>query len=279
MHVRPRLAIAVVAVVATTPLWLIASPAVAGAREIQHPAANVDPASLTNWIYDLDVAHGDEHLPAIQMNMARFDRMTPGEQMFVLFGIERAIRGLTPDVALIPELSADARVGAVHNEDPPLNQPSIGPLLDSIYAGFYGTPTDSIAAQSVFEWVYDDGCGPSTLGRNWDCGVKGSADPNGWGHRDAVLGVVNGFVGACASPNGEMDPIDGTAWTSTAATAIFGVTCPSETSHATLTWSHVVTYLRLPKYEAGPAQSPVSTTTTTTTTTTLPPTTTTSAGA
>jgi len=176
----------------------VARPALAGAgfagpdRGVvppKNPAHNVspDPNFLTarscagggdsaacNTIVARAVAHARkvlEKIGGMSFSLPAYEKLTPGEQLFVTANLERIERGLPAIVVLTRSLDKVAQAGANADTDPPLAKvPARLPgggrwiSLGGNWAGGYDNPLGA-----DYGWMYDD---------------KGSA----WGHRDNILG-------------------------------------------------------------------------------------------
>jgi hypothetical protein len=131
------------------------------------------------------VAHArsvQEQIGGMAFSLAAYEKLTPGEQIFVTANLERTERGLSPIVVLTKSLDYYAQLGANTDTDPPLNKvPSTLPggghwvALGGNWAGGYDN-----ALGADYGWMYDD---------------KGSA----WGHRD---NIIRNYGGASACGGG-----------------------------------------------------------------------------
>jgi len=155
----------------------------------KNPARNVSPSpdflsagscahggdsAACNTIVRRAVAHARqvlEKLGGMSFSLAAYEKLTPGEQLFVTANLERTERGLPAIAALTKSLDKVAQDGANADTDPPLGKvPGTLPgggrwvSLGGNWAGGYDNPLGA-----DYGWMYND---------------KGSA----WGHRDNILG-------------------------------------------------------------------------------------------
>jgi hypothetical protein len=130
-------------------------------------AAACNSASLSA----IDAARADEGVGPLYLP-SNYNSLSAGEQIMVLFNLERTARGLAPIAALTNTLDQDAAVGAANQTDPPA--PSGSSQSASLWVGGWGT-----ALYDDFIWMYDDGPG----GADVSCC---------WGHRDAILASYPG---------------------------------------------------------------------------------------
>jgi hypothetical protein len=112
-----------------------------------------------------------EKIGGMSFSLAAYEKLTPVEQLFVTANIERVERGLPPVLVLTRSLDRVAQLGAIADDDPPLNKvpgrlPGGGHWvsLGGNWAGGFDN-----ALGSDYGWMYLD---------------SGSA----WGHRDNILG-------------------------------------------------------------------------------------------
>lgn len=185
--------------IALTAVALLGSAAVAASAGVatpgrgilppKNPARNVSPSpdflsarscarggdsAACNTIVLRAVAHARqvlERFGGMSFSLAAYEKLTPGEQLFVTANLERVERGLPAIVALTKSLDRVAQDGANADADPPLSKvPGTLPgggywiSLGGNWAGGYDNPLGA-----DYGWMYDD---------------KGSA----WGHRDNILG-------------------------------------------------------------------------------------------
>lgn len=122
---------------------------------------------------DFDRARAKEHLAPMVLP-ARFAKLSPAAQLFVLANIDRVDRGHAAIPALNRRLDTIATSGARRGTDPsfpPGNYAGGANYADVVGSSLY----------SEYEWVYDDGKGS----HNVDCT---SQQPSGcWGHRRNIL--------------------------------------------------------------------------------------------
>ena len=155
----------------------------------KNPARNVSPdpnflaarscsgggdSAACNTIVARAVAHARkvlENIGGMSFSLAAYEKLTPGEQLFVTANLERTERGLPAIAVLTRSLDKVAQDGANADTDPPLGKvPARLPgggrwiSLGGNWAGGYDNPLGA-----DYGWMYND---------------KGSA----WGHRDNILG-------------------------------------------------------------------------------------------
>ena len=155
----------------------------------KNPARNVSPdpnflaarscasggdSAACNAIVARAVAHARrvlEKIGGMSFSLSAYEKLTPGEQLFVTANLERIERGLPAIVVLTRSLDKVAQAGANADTDPPLAKvPARLPgggrwiSLGGNWAGGYDNPLGA-----DYGWMYND---------------KGSA----WGHRDNILG-------------------------------------------------------------------------------------------
>ena len=186
-------AIALAAVALLGPAAVTASAGVAipdrGVLPPKNPAHNVSPSpdfliaascehggdsAACNTRVLRAVAHARQVLEkfgGMSFSLAAYEKLTPGEQLFVTANLERVERGLPAIVVLTKSLDKVAQAGAHADTDPPLNKvparlPGGGQWI-SLGGNWAGGFDNALGAD--YGWMYDD---------------KGSA----WGHRDNVLG-------------------------------------------------------------------------------------------
>jgi hypothetical protein len=143
----------------------------------------------------INAARAKEHVSAMVLP-SNWSHLTAQEEVFVLLNLERTGRGLPPFLGLNRVLSTTAQRAAQLREDP---ETAPGFAVGEDPQGEPGVSGILALAQSTMEadygWMYDDGWGGSVAKTpNYDC--TSAQTPSCWGHRDAVLGLVeNGGVG------------------------------------------------------------------------------------
>jgi hypothetical protein len=134
-------------------------------------------------------ARAKEHVSAMALP-TNWSSFTAPEQVFVLLNLERTGRGLPPFLGLNAVLSRTAQRAAQLSEDP---ETAPGFAVGADPQGAPGVSGILALAQSAMEadygWMYNDGWGGSVAKTaNFDC--TSAQTPSCWGHRDAVLGLV-----------------------------------------------------------------------------------------
>ncbi len=219
-----------------------------------NPPANVKPVS-SNFVTDLNSARtGLEGLAPLQLNWARFYRLSIAEQLFALANIDRVSRGLNAAVALTASLDAQSQIGAQRQEDP---MPTITSMRQNQYLNYSSNWAQSPAFTQAslftqFFWMYDDGPAPYWLGRNVDCATARSSGC--WGHRDGILAPEPvQYVSSnqnCASTLYMGAASARMSWGLSNAEAFADATCP-EAAGIVATWPEVATTLQLRPGESG----------------------------
>ena len=213
----------------------------------QEPRANFRLMNVSQVLTAIDAArHGEEGLGPLRFDVARFDRLSVPEQVFVVTDLERTTRGLYPAVALTRRLDAIANSAARRDQDP--TDPAQG------YSSIWSSAPASLGQYAFFAdfgWMYDDGPPPQYIFRNVDCARRGESGC--WGHRDNILSnplrgwagcpseLVSGAGYARATPDGP------------SLTEIFEVACAGSRIGAVFTWRHAVSYLKIPASESSAA--------------------------
>jgi hypothetical protein len=166
------------------------------------PSANIPPqvpydcnnATLDNSanciasvLLDINYARSLEDVGPMILPL-NYAEMTPSQQMLVIFNLERTARNLPPFEELSTTADADAMVGAVSSEDPPLASG-----IFSSGSGGIEDPGQGNALEADYAWMYTDGCYPYE--GSADCASVGGS--GGWGHRNNILGSYGcSFCGA-----------------------------------------------------------------------------------
>ena len=209
----------------------------------QEPRSNYRLLNVSQVLTAIDAArHGEEGLGPLRFDVARFERLSVPEQVFVVTNLERTTRGLYPAVALTSRLDAIANAAARRDQDP--TDPAQG------YSSIWSSAPASLGQYAFFAdfgWMYDDGPPPQYIFRNVDCARRGESGC--WGHRDNILSnplsgwagcpseLVSGAGYAPATPDGP------------SLTEIFEVACAGPRVGAVFTWRHAVSYLKIPVSE------------------------------
>jgi hypothetical protein len=206
-----------------------------------------------------------EGLPPLRFNLAKFDRLSTADQLFVLTNLERVSRGEVPIYGLTAQLNYVAGVGALLRRDPLEPVGWRGPF-QSVWSGAQSSRGQA-AFLADFGWMYEDGPPPYYLFVNLDCARRGEAGC--WGHRDALLETtpdvsiplpITLVAGASGGP--------GTSLGASSETMAFGWVVGVPRSGLTFTWAQAVKYLGLPLRDIPTTTTTTSTTSTTTSTST-----------
>ena len=117
-----------------------------------------------------------------------FATMSTAVQTFVVSNLERVDRGLQPAAGMVSSLNTISAGAANNDADPSLPSWSpIGPFSPNRWGSNWAGDLNALAAD--YDWMYDDGWGPSGS-YNLDCT---SATASGcWGHRHNILSTYNG---------------------------------------------------------------------------------------
>ena len=110
---------------------------------------------------------------------ANWERLTVGEQLFVLTELERTARGLPPDTGLAADWDLAAQQGADSGADPTHGGRGARGF-EAVWAGGQQNPIIVVA-----DWVYADGVFPDGSSQNLGCSLENPAGC--WRHRDIVL--------------------------------------------------------------------------------------------
>ena len=185
-----------------------AAPAEAAARHVAlratlSPSATADPAlnvtpSPDYWgtclqngansqtcintvVAAIDNARALEGVPPMVLPSG-FAALSPAEQTFVVSNLERVDRGLQPAIGMVDSLNTLAATAAAANADPVLPSWTVGPFSANRWGSIWAGDLNALA--SDYDWMYNDGWGPSGS-YNLDCT---SATASGcWGHRHNIL--------------------------------------------------------------------------------------------
>ena len=238
-----------------------------------NPVSNWNPGRVsTNSILVLVNAarRAQEGLGPLPLNLARYNRLSIPEQLFVLANLERVTRGEAPAYGLWTVLNRLAATGARLGRDP-LPPSNWNRYFASIWSSAPNSRTN-VALFSDFGWMYQDGAPPFYGTVNFDCLRRGM--PGCWGHRDAILEakpdssssdkplvLLAGAAGGVRNYRGSSSLTMDFTW-------VAGV----PTTGVTYTWAEAVRFLGL---TTSTRPAPTTTTLPETTTTTLPGTTTT----
>jgi len=212
-----------------------------------HPAANVPTQVPANCdLFAIDNTADCIFSTLLNINYARslegvgpmilpgtYFGMTPSEQLFVLFNLERTSRGLPALVELDASADNEAWMAALASTDPGSHGSSTFQAGPSIAAFGIGN-----ALQADWEWMYTDGCYPYV--GNAGCTSTSPNDPGGWGHRNAILGNYGSAAPAAgaAEATASSGPYPGSlTWT-----AEFGTSLAPVPNAATALLNSSVTY-------------------------------------
>ena len=210
------------------------------------PTQNFRLASVSQVLTSIDAARAaQEGLAPLRFNVARFNRLSVPEQIFVLSDLERTTRGLYPAMAMIPRLDSIATRAASRDADPTDNGKGFSSIWSSSPSGL-----GQYAFFADFGWMYDDGPPPQYIFRNVDC--TQASQSGCWGHRDNILS--NPLSGWSGCPHEEL--VSGTGFAARtkygpSLTQIFEVACSNQESGTTFTWRHAVSYLMIPASQSG----------------------------
>ncbi len=207
------------------------------------PKSNYRLTNLTQVLKAIDAARrAEEGLGALKFNVARFERLSVPEQVFVITNLERVTRGLYPSAALTTRLDTIANAAARRDQDPTDATQSYSSIWSSAPASL-----GQYAFFADFGWMYDDGPPPQYIFRNVDCARRGQSGC--WGHRDNILSnPLNGWSG-CPS-----ELVSGAGYASStpdgpSLTEIFEASCVGPHDGAVFTWRHAMSYLAIPSSE------------------------------
>ncbi len=240
---------ALVTLVLLTPLASISAATSSVVRPIlppHEPAKNFRLSSVDQVLSSIDAARAAlEGLAPLRFDVAKFDRLSVAEQVFVLSNLERTTRGLYPAMAMIPRLDSIATRAASRDADPTDEGKGFSSIWSSAPSGL-----GQYAFFADFGWMYDDGPPPQYIFRNVDCTEAGQHGC--WGHRDNILS--NPLMGWSGCPHGVL--VTGTGFAARtkygpSLTQIFEVACSSQVSVTTFTWRHAVSILNIPPSQSG----------------------------
>lgn len=209
------------------------------------PASNFRLTNVQQVLRAIDAArHAEEGLGPLRFNASRFHRLSVPEQVFVVTNLERTTRGLYPVAALTQRLDTIASVAARHDQDPT--------DVTQGYSSIWSSAPSSLGQYAYFAdfgWMYDDGPPPQFIFRNVDCPKAGGRGC--WGHRDNILSdPLRGWSGCPAELVGGAGFAPRTP-DGPSLTEILEVSCSGPRLGAVFTWRHAVSYLAIPKSEAG----------------------------
>lgn len=167
--------------------WLCPNPCVT--KALKFPAYDDGRACANYVLRAVNNARAKEGVSAMVLP-TNWQRLNAPEQVFVLTDLERTARGLPPFIGLNETLTRAAQVAAQRTEDPQEapgfaygDDPQGAPAVSGILA--IGEST----LEADFGWMYEDGWGGSVAKTpNYDCTSSSAAGC--WGHRDAILGLV-----------------------------------------------------------------------------------------
>jgi hypothetical protein len=246
--VRRLCAAAVLTCAGLTPLWSTAALASNGAHPIlppHEPARNFRLVSLNKVLVSIDAARAtQEGLAPLRFNVARFNRLSVAEQVFVMSNLERTTRGLYPAMAMVKRLDSIAALAASGDQDPSDSARGFSSIWSSAPSSL-----GQFALFADFGWMYDDGPPPQYIFRNVDC--TRARQSGCWGHRDNILSdPLKGWSG-CPS-----ELVTGTGFAShtkygPSLTQIFEVACTSHVPASAFTWRHAVAVLGIPASQSG----------------------------
>jgi len=137
---------------------------------------------LVGWENQIDYCRALEGVGAIVLP-SNWGSLSVPERLLVLINLERANRGLAPDVGLSPGLDTLAQQGAAADRDPSF--PALRRRRPALYdsgGSIWASNRSSIGAD--FFWMYEDGYGAG----NEACTARG--DAGCWGHRGIILSDV-----------------------------------------------------------------------------------------
>jgi hypothetical protein len=201
-----------------------------------------------------------EQLGPLRFNVARYDRLTIPEQLFVLANLERVSRGETPIYGLWSVLNNAAEIGARLDTDP-----SSPPNLKTVFWSIWDEATTSrnqAAYFADFAWMYEDGPPPNYFFSAAVC--PNSRAPDCWGHRNIILQTAEYGVGRVVLLAGAAGGIRNYRGTNSLTMAFTWADAVPETG-ITYTWAEAVSFMGLPE-----SYVPTTISTNTTTTTTVP---------
>jgi hypothetical protein len=253
MKCRTAALVLVIFTLVAMPAWESGAGALAKVHPIlppHNPTKNFRLASANKVLASIDAARSSqEGLAPLSFDAARFARLSVAEQVFVVSNLERTTRGLYPAMAMVQRLDTIAAAAARHDEDPV----DYGKGFSSIWSSAPAS-LGQAALFADFGWMYDDGPPPQYIFRNVDCVRAG--DSGCWGHRDNILSDPLAGWSGCRS-----ELVTGTGFAPRTAdgpslSQIFEVAC-TNVGGAAFTWSHAVSYLKIPSSESGLVKSAV----------------------
>jgi hypothetical protein len=158
-------------------------------KKLKFPAYDDGQSCAAFVLRAVNAARAAEQVPAMVLP-TNWQRLSAPEQLFVLADLERTARGLPPFLGLNRVLSQSAQRAALLAQDP---QSAPGFAAGEDPDGAPGESGILALAQSTLEadygWMYDDGWGGSVATTsNFDC--TSALASSCWGHRDALLGLV-----------------------------------------------------------------------------------------
>ena len=216
-----------------------------------------------------EARRNQEGLGPLRLNVARYNRLSVADQLFVVTNLERVTRGETPIYGLWSVLNSAAATGAREATDP------VAPAdLESSFASIWSEAPPSRTQEALFAdfaWMYKDG--PLTPGDDFiNEGCLHAGEWGCWAHRDNILEQSPGNFGSAGSlillAGASGGVLDSRGMASLAMGFAWVEAIPS--TGIVYTWAQAVRFLGLPS-----SYVPTTTTTTTPTTTTVPTTTTT----
>lgn len=113
---------------------------------------------------------------------AGFASLSPEVQTFVVSNLERVDRGLQPAMGMVDALNTTSAEAAAADADPSLSSWSVGPFAANRWGSIWAGDLNALA--SDYDWMYNDGWGPSGS-YNLDCTTATSSGC--WGHRHNIL--------------------------------------------------------------------------------------------
>jgi hypothetical protein len=167
--------------------WTCPNPCVS--RALKFPPYDNGRLCANYVLRAINAARAKEHVHPMALP-TNWSHLTAPEEVFVLLNLERTGRGLPPLLGLNAVLTQTAQRAARLSEDP---ETAPGFAVGTDPQGAPGVSGILALAQSSLEadygWMYNDGWGGSVAKTsNFDC--TSASSPSCWGHRDAVLGLV-----------------------------------------------------------------------------------------
>ena len=214
-----------------------------------------------------DARRAQEGLGPLLFDVARYNRLSIPDQLFVISNLERVSRGEVPIYGLWSVLDNVAATGARLGTDP---EPPPG--WSSSFASIWGDvlpERTQVVLAADFEWMYEDGP-PPLYGNSINTACLHAGEWGCWRHRDNILeqsvgnSVSRGTNVLLAGASGGVRNYHGIA--SLAMDFTWAPAVPR--TGIVYTWARAVKYLGLPTSYVPTSTTTTSTTTTTTTTTT-----------